>query len=456
VSGLPSDGTATILAWVDVLGIGRFDAAADPSGWRTVELVSGVASAGEIVLSDPAPATPPPPPAALANVDDGALEVVFSPSLDARGFEAADRYTIYWSDAAGPGPAAHLGKLDVPAGAGRARVLGLANGSSLFLAISASAGASESAPAPVSPSPVTVGIPVVDATFPIQGQVTLPPVDGTLVVLARDVATSAVHLVSLEHATSPAAYAIPVRDGTYELYAYLDAGGDGLLAGEPALLEAPSARVTVAGAAVTAPPIVFPAGKASARVTTQTTAEPTLDDRITFEVRSGLGRPVGVTVADGPNLAGVLDLGVDGRPGAASARFQGSWPLGAATPAVGDGYTLLVTYDDLSTESVSASVAAVLAPPAPAAPVGTSASATPTFSWSAPASPPAGAFTYGLTMWNPSGGASWLASGIPPGQTSVAYDGPPLAAGSTYDWYVWIEDALGNSASSATVRFAGP
>lgn len=453
--GLPSDGTATVMAWIDTLGIGRFNSAADPFGARTVEIVGGAASAGTIALSDPAAGAPPAPPPALVNPDDGALEVVLSPSLDARGFEAADRYTIYWSDADGAGPARHLGKLVVPAGADRARVLGLANGASLFLGVTASAGSSESASTAAAPSPVTVGLPVVDSTFPIQGQVTLPAVAGTLVVFARNVATSAVHLTSVEHASSPASYSIPVRNGTYELYSYLDAGGDGLVAGEPQRLGAPAALVTVAGAPVSAPVIALPSAKASAQVTTQVTAQPAAGNRLAFEVGAGLARPVAVTVTGGPNVAGPLDLGLAGEAGAGS-RFVASWPIGPAAPAVGDRYTLAVTYADLTTESLAAQVAAVLAPPVPAAPVGTATSSTPTFSWSAPASPPSSAITYGLTMWSPAGGAAWLSTRIPGGQTSAPYDGPPLATGKTYDWYVWLEDAQGNSASSATVSFVGP
>ncbi len=455
IRGLSSDGTATVMAWIDVLGLGRYNAATDPFGSVTVNISSGVASAGNIALSDPASATPPPPASARVNVDDGALEVVFSPSVDGRGFEVADRYTIYWSLTDAPGPADHQGKLTVPAGARRARVLGLVNGTSLHLGITASAGASESIAAAVSPSPVTVGIPVVDSTHPISGQVTLPPVAGTLVVFARNVSTSAIHLTSLEGASSPASYAIPVRDGTYELQAYLDAGGDGLIgAGEPALLDAPAARVTVAGGGVSAPALAFPATKATARVTTQVTAEPAAADHLTFEVRSGTARPVSVTVARGANVDGSLDLGVSGWPGTAPL-FRRSWPL-ASSPSTGDAYQLAVTYDDLTTETLTATVAAVLVPPTPTAPIGASASSTPAFAWSAPPTAPAAAYQYGLNMWSPAGGASWLSTGIPSGQTSVPYDGPPLVSGRTYDWYVWLEDAAGNSASSATVSFAGP
>jgi len=166
--------------------------------------------------------------------------------------------------------------------------------------------------------------------------------------------------------------------------------------------------------------------------------------------------PVKVVLSGGPNVPPVVDVARgDWR------EFQ-AW-IGTPRPNVGDNYWVNVTYSDNTTEVFLPSVTAVLDSFAmPTHPVGvdnTADSMTPTFTWTAPGTPPV-PYTYGLWMDGPD--AHWsMDDRMPSTQTSVLYnvDGrassPSLTIGTTYNWAINVIDAAGNHAQYETTFTPG-
>ncbi|HBA89304.1 MAG TPA: hypothetical protein DCZ75_15350 [Geobacter sp.] len=120
-------------------------------------------------------------------------------------------------------------------------------------------------------------------------------------------------------------------------------------------------------------------------------------------------------------------------------------------PAVGDNYTLNVTYGDTTApQDIIVSVNGVIAPfAAPAAPLGAVvSSANPTFTWSAPSTPPAGSYSYQVSISGSDG--SWKSSAIDSATTSYQFASstfsPSVAptAGVVYEWTMAVRDANGN------------
>ncbi len=457
IDGVVSTGTATVMAWIDVLGTGRYVPAVDPFGARTVQISARITDVGTLLLADPAASAPAAPPLAQAHPGDGFTELAIGQGTDGRGFEAAGAYRIYWSTTPSPGPSNTLGLVEVPAGTTRAQLAGLSSSVPLYLAISAVAGASESAATSVTPSPLTLGSQAPPGALSIRGEISFPPGAGTPTVLARHVASGRVYPARASGATSPASYAVAVESGAYELFAYLDAASDGIVGpGDPSLLDAPGARVTMAGADVAAPPLAIPDAPATARATSHVVDGLVPLAWVELLVRSGTRRPVRAALLDGPALLPPLDLPVANRLGVPYVELGGAWSVGEAIPAPGDLHALEVEYDDGSSETLPAEVTYVATrPPVPAAPRGVASSATPTLQWSAPSPVPAGPYRYTVTLSDLTG-PLWISGAIPAPQTAVVYDGLPLAAGVEYGWTVRVEDAHGNTGTSDVATFTIP
>ena len=133
----------------------------------------------------------------------------------------------------------------------------------------------------------------------------------------------------------------------------------------------------------------------------------------------------------------------------------------SVSPTVGDTYQFFVTYSDGTTGIVSGQVTAVLTSFAQNLVMSPTPSRNiPTLTWTAPASPPAGFYSYSVGLygpseqWNYSGGNN--SNGIPSTQTSVLFNvdnsasSPSLTTGVTYNWYVQVDDTNGNSAQFTT------
>jgi len=159
-------------------------------------------------------------------------------------------------------------------------------------------------------------------------------------------------------------------------------------------------------------------------------------DTVTLASGSGITAPVPLTVVD-PEI---------------STDF--TWSREQTTaPAVGDSYILDVVYlNGTPPESITVQVTGVLGSFAtPVAPIGGIASAaSPAFSWSAPATLPAGDYSY-LVSYSLSG--SSVESGLIGSDTATYTFATAPTAGITYDWAIAVVDADGNRSESRGASF---
>lgn len=176
---------------------------------------------------------------------------------------------------------------------------------------------------------------------------------------------------------------------------------------------------------------------------------------IYFRLAGAKKLPVAVQLTSGPNTISPLDLApIDGS-------FQSYFGTGSMRPSLSDTYAFSVTYSDATSETVNLIVSEVLdALARTLSPTGTvsGGSLTPTFTWSAPTSPPS-SYTYFFYMYANGGGNIWQypgqhnnGQGMPSSTTSLVYnlDGhasqASLTQGTQYHWSITVQDSLGNQA----------
>ncbi|HEX9082397.1 MAG TPA: hypothetical protein VF768_08960, partial [Holophagaceae bacterium] len=167
---------------------------------------------------------------------------------------------------------------------------------------------------------------------------------------------------------------------------------------------------------------------------------------LNFRINGNVKLPVNLTLQLGAN--GTVDVGVNSNGGD---KYQ-YW-LNSLRPLVGDSYPVTVTYSDGTSETLNPAVTAVLDTFAQNLAPTTSGSGvtTPTFTWAAPATPPA-SYTYDLWVNDSTSGQIWGSWDMPSTQTSILFnaDGsasqPTLTLGTTYTWGLGVKDVNGNSA----------
>jgi hypothetical protein len=340
----------------------------------------------------------------------------------------------------------------------------LTNGSTYCFAMSAVTGANESAATAVH-GPVTVAAATTGHT--LSGTATFPTVSGAgaLSVIVYDQSSGAVRYQRIASPTSPQAFSITgVPNGTYIFGAFLDANGNGEFdPTDPNNLSGSGnqqAHVTVS-ADMSNLTTTLPGVNSTASVLTQyadfgSGPQYTLQ----FEVDANLKLPVTATLVLGPNLATAIDLGTGQNQGG---QLRTNVNLPSATPAVNQAYTLQVTYSDGSSDMVNASVTGIVTSlPTALAPNGITASSdSPTFSWTAPATPPSSyTYTIQVTPHN-SGQELWRLESMSSSTTSIGYDSDlsaslnPLTTTVQYDWRLAVFDAFGNT-SQAQATFTAP
>ena len=441
-----------VTAFIDAIGNGTYNSAADPAA--TVHVTPGATpfDVGTLTLAEPSAPVPPAAPTIQGVIPaDGAVAVLFQ-GPQANGGEAADSYRIYWDTVAPVDPSTASGPVLVKAGPSFGIVHGLTDGTPYYFAVEAWAGTSHSTAAQAGPSVPDVP----SGANTISGTVSYPTPDVTpsaLYVVAT-VANGGGYVQRIPDATGTSyAFSIDLPDGTYSMIAFIDLGDDGYVGPtEPGFFNngAIGSAVTVGGGQILSGlALAIPTGDAAARLATVNFLSPSTDFRIQYGVDSGAKIPLAASLT-GPNLPGPVDLGLTSNGGGNRISLASSFDLFPAVPLVGDAYTLSVTFVDGTTATFPLPVTAVPAS-APTmtspAPNETGVSLTPVFTWDPPVPAPAGTWFYVINVF-PNGGGNGWSYVMPNTQVSVVYNvdgsGPALLPGTQYGWQLAVADNLGN------------
>ncbi|HET8542086.1 MAG TPA: carboxypeptidase regulatory-like domain-containing protein [Anaeromyxobacter sp.] len=448
-----------VRAWMDTLGVGRFNAGADPSVTISASATGSPWNLGDLELLDP-----PYPPAVASPVAvnatiamDGAAVVIMDAPRNQNGEPVADGHVLYWNDAPTVDETHNLGSLLVPAGPDFGIVRGLTNGTAYwFRVVAYLRGAPIAGQSVATATGLTVGPPTGTAT--VSGLATHPAVasPSALYVVAQG-GKGADGGVSVHRIPNPTgtqtSYSFNVAPGTYQVFGFVDMGDDGVVnVGEPAFFPSDKTPlVTFVDGQNAGPTVAIPAGAAFASLKTSRWANSWGPwTYLVAGVGSGTKLPLSA-VLTGPGLRGPADLGIN-LDGGSGIDLGLSFQTDPILPFVGDTYTLAVTYTDGSTETFLRDVTGVFSsPPVVVSPQdgAMGVDPVPTFAWSAPAPEPA-SYGYHLRIFPDGGGDPIWETFLPSSQRSVRYnaDGmarqPQLAAYTRYRWEIATIDAFGN------------
>jgi hypothetical protein len=450
VRGLGS-GDYMLVAWRDAIGYGARNAT-DPQGSSaTVTIVSADATGVTIALADPAAPTPHTPTGLGVFPGNNGAVLFWDSVTDASNTEAVTAYKIYWgTDAA----ASNQPPITVPAMNDAVYIQGnVTNGTSYYYRISSLVEATESAASGVV-GPVIIG--AIAGGNTLSGSVTFPgAATGPMYVGAFDQNAGVMRATRIASPTSPQAFTVTgIPSGSnYFVFAILDQNNNGLIDAGDLSNTNGGGNQAIAITGATTQNVTLSGANADVRVATQHQIQEGVTGSDSYYIQSrvsGLVKlPVAVTLYSGLGAPVPVDvakyfdfetfLGMNGRPNA------------------GDTYGFKVWYSDGTSELKSGTISAVLDSFAQNLTVTPTPSSTvPTFSWSAPASPPT-SYVYHLSLYGPS--ASWFYpqnNGMPSTQLTVQYnfDGnanpSSLVTGTTYYWSVVVQDQNDNQASILT------
>ena len=455
-----NNGTYDIISHRDNLGIGTQNAL-NPSGSLTNVVVNNAAlAAQDMTLTDPGVITPMPVDGMTFDgaSADSFIFLSWEAPFNGSGVEIAEKYTVYWDTTASVSSSTFTGSEDVPAGQGPSEVeflhFGLTNGVPYYYVVTAVADGTESADSSVfGPLTPAVG----GGTRSVSGAVTFPgsPSGSLYIGLSGNAGFSFLEIPS---PTSPQSFTVSgVNAGFYdEVFAIIDVDGNGKLdlgdydqevntGVDLTSGDAPGVDITLTGAAS------FPVVETGNDLTNG-------NYLLNLSVNGGAKRPVAVAITSGENIPIPSDVALN--PWADFQLWNG---IGNTTPLTSDAYTFNITYSDSTTETPTVNVSAVLGAVEAATPTfplpvdNGNAITTPTFTWTAPALPPA-SYTYSLSI-RESGGAGvdiWrTAYDLSSTTLSIPFndDGTasgPLVSSTTYEWTLEVRDSNGNFVSQTT------
>jgi hypothetical protein len=464
IRGVPP-GTYTVQGWMDTLGYG-FTNVNNPSGsTSSVSLTSANVSGANVTLSDPSAITLSTAPKLQQAIgfNLGVL-LLYKPILNSNNVELATSYTVQWSTDSSFGTVAGSKTFKATGDDKDVWILTPLTSNQLyyFRAQGATATSTSSWSSVVS---ATVAAPTSGNT--VSGTVTFTGTPtGPLAVGFMDQTAMIMYATAIANPVSPQAYSVKVPTGTnYFFFGIIDQNNDGLIdAGDITNVNDNSSSVVAISADATKN-LTLPSAGATAVVTTQhwqqTGSNTSAGYTLNFETRAENKLPVTATIVSGPNVNYPLDLGAC--TGCGTPQFYTNIPINAVRPTTSDAYGVLVTYSDGTSETLTATVSAVLdAFPANLAPItGSSTSTTPTFSWTDPSS--ASSYVYVFSINDSNGNEVWQipsshsnSYGLPYTTTSISWPTDPtdstntpsssLNTSTTYNWQVQAIDSNGNSA----------
>ena len=452
------NGSYTVSAFMDTLGTGQPNSAADPLGSSATINInsSNVTTGANITLADPTVTTPSVPSIAVVVPGNGSAFAFYNTSTDNNGNEAATSYTLSWGTDANASNGGTKTFLAQGNNATLVYVPNLTNGNVLKFKLLATDSAGSSAYSSIS-APVTIGAPTgnntVSGTVTFTGTATGP----MIVVLHPPHGSGGLYFTAVGSLANPpqsgATYTITgVPSGSYQLAVIIDNDNTGVVsAGDFTYGINGGAPTFVVNGALTENVTLTSANATAAVLTNYFANGNGTGYGISPAAMSGTKQIVNVTLMSGPNIAVPFDMGFDGN-GGGNVNLANS----LIAPVVGQSYGFLVTFLDGSSQILTGNVGAVLGPKNVAQNLAVSSASgpdTPTFSWSAPATIPTFTpFTYSLQNLGSIG------FNVPSSVTSVNLftAGKSLSTG-TYYWQVQVQDAVGNSAEvQASTPYAAP
>jgi hypothetical protein len=457
------NGTYSISAFIDTLGVGVPNLAVDPAGTTTLTWSGTSASGQDITLADPTPATPTAPTNLGGSFSNDAALLVWTDTSN------VDHDNVYYATTTlgtcSPLTTTYpshqsfvsLGGNNGP----NALLRGLTQGQKYCFLVTGVNNGTEG-PASAAMGPVTVAAPT--GASSVSGSITFTGItpSGALYVAVVQQSggggPTAIYFTDVASPVSPQAFTVTgVPNGTYSVFSFIDMGNAGIfgpnLVGNTNTKSPP--QVTVNGGNVSSFNVTLAPGNALATVMTQLQQFSGTDQYgLQAQVGGNLKLPVAVTLQAGPNLTSLIDMGSgSGGSSVSLGTFVG---LSTTVPIVGQTYEFNVTYSDGTSAVLSASVTGVISGVAtltsPAA-NSTGQNTTPTFTWTLPSGLPS-SDTLAIQV-NPNTGNNnvWqyqMASTT----TSVLYDvdgsasQSPLSSATGYYWSIQINDTNGNQSQA--------
>ncbi len=474
-------GTYTLTAEMEIQGYGDVNAS-DPSVTPFNVTVSTANLTGvSVAMTDPAAVTlGTGPKLKTVNPADKSVLISFKPIVDSNNVEMATSYTLQWStdstftSVTGSQTFAASGTK----GANIWVVTGLANSQTYYFRAEGMVGSPATSTSSWSAyaSAVTIGAPTTGNT--VSGAVTFTgTATGPLYVGFYDQTTNQIYAAVVgsktSPPTSPAPFTVDVPTGSnYYFFGTIDQNNDGLIdPGDITNTHDNGANAVSIAGNTTNDNLTLPSSGSTATVTTQlwqqtSTSGTNSGYNLSFNVRESNKLPVAAALTQGPSVLVTTDIGVCFDCG--TPQFQYTASLGSVTPVAGDQYSLLVTYSDGTSETLTAAISAVLTTsslPTNLSPTtGVSTSTTPTFSWTDPTN--ASSYTYQFYLSDSNGNTIWQipgnnsnSNGFDSSITSLTWNVDPTGGGSTtlipslstatvYNWQIQAQDSNGNSAQS--------
>jgi hypothetical protein len=422
-------------------------------------------------------ALPNPPVALQAPVLNGVLPgpgaalVSWDTPSDGNGYEIAYSYNVYWHTDSTVSPTNYTGKkTGIPArddGMYIQTMLDpstgtpLADGTTLWYVVTGQIGSTEG---PVSNTfgPMTIGaIPSGSGAYDVSGTVTIDggivPAGPLLIAIASDGPNMRLGRIGSPVPGANNFTVTGVPDGNYQVYSLIDQNNDGVVwVGDYKAGDNLAPAINVSGATVSGITTSIPKRDVDASVSTSHSIDAGGHEGygLNFSVRQDFQLPVNVAIQAGQDVSGPVDLAL---------RTWGDfsyWVGNIQRPTPGTQYTLDLGYADGTPGSVTVAVTAVLDSfPEPVSPKGNvTFNPTPMFSWAAPASPPAGGFSYSLNLTGDN--FWWSPDRLPADQTQVPFNFDGRAQGSladntSYTWEIAVNDLNGNQARKSATFFSG-
>jgi hypothetical protein len=465
LNGSPNTATYILSAFVDLQGNG-VQHANDPAVTLGTPVIIGSTSAN-LTLATPTPVAPQ-ANEVIAYQGNGGNTVIWRNYESDSGLPIADKYVVSWNSSESDSGASTQ---EVDSGKDSYMFFHTGGGTNLYYKVTAYVGATTASTGWVPVTTRTGGV-TVSGTVSLSGVSTSKPL---IVVLHQEVDgqyplfySAIIPTPSTSGANSYSISNVPA--GTYSFHAILDVNQDGVhgpgdLDYQPSIYASEEIVVGSSNTTGISPTITQRNAYATIQTNNWTSDGISTNKNLGFSVESQARQPVNVYVS-GPGLQDNTPIGLNDRQ-----EFR-IWPgLSGVTPATGNQYTYTVHYSDSTSDTFPVTVGTFLTSFAGnLSPAGTVpyTNGIPTFSWSAPASPPS---PYHYHLWLSGADAYWNTDDLPSTQTSILYNADEeasktsLTAGVPYYWTIVVLDRFGNQAayqtsftmsgSAGTISFTG-